>query len=419
MSIRAVAEAARASLPALARSSGTARSAFLERMAQNIRRSAKALIAENAEDVSASLSAGRTDAFLDRLALDQNRVDSLVRSLLQMASLPDPLYGVEETERLDSGLTVGRMRVPLGLIAFVCEARPGAAAEAAALAVKSGNAMVCKPGKESARSSRFLGAIMKRSLREAGLPEEAVAVLPSMDREEVLELVRLDGVVDLVIPRGGEGLIRLVAENSRVPVLKHYRGVCHLYVDRGADVPSSVRVIIDAKTSRPATCNALECLLVHEEAAPELAEALIPELRNNGVAVRASRSLMDLMRPLGEDLLSEAAPGDFDREYLDLVLNMASVPDLDAALDHIRLHGSNHTESIMTPHLAHAVRFTREADASCVMVNASTRLNDGGVLGLGGEIGISTSKLHAYGPMGLKELTARKFVVMGDGHVRG
>ncbi|MDR1036542.1 MAG: glutamate-5-semialdehyde dehydrogenase [Deltaproteobacteria bacterium] len=418
MSIRAVAESAKASLPALARSSGAARNAFLERMAQNVRKSAKSLIAENAEDVSAALAEGRTEAFLDRLALNQSRVDSMVKALGEIASLPDPLYGMEGMERLDSGLAVGRMRVPLGVIAFICEARPGAASEAAALAVKSGNAMVCKPGRESARSSRFLGAIMKRSLGEAGLPEEAVTVLPAMDREEIIELVSLDGLVDLVIPRGGEGLIRMVAENSRVPVLKHYQGVCHLYVDRDADTETAVRVVVDAKTSRPATCNALECLLVHESAAPALLAALVPELRNYRVSVRATESLLPLLAPMGE-LARAAVPEDFDREYLDLVLNMASVPDLDAALEHIRLHGSNHTESILTPDLASAGRFVREVDASCVMVNASTRLNDGGVLGLGGEIGISTSKLHAYGPMGLKELTARKFVVFGEGHVRG
>ncbi|MDR1313583.1 MAG: glutamate-5-semialdehyde dehydrogenase [Deltaproteobacteria bacterium] len=418
MSIRAVAEAAKASLPKLAKSTGAARNAFLERAAHNIKRSSKALVAENAEDVSSALASGHTEAFLDRLALNQSRVDGLVKSFLDVAALPDPLYGLEELERMASGLTVGRMRVPLGVIAFICEARPGAAAEAAALTVKSGNAIVCKPGKESAKSSKFLGAIMRRSLAEAGLPEDAVAVIPAMGREEILELVGLDDCVDLAIPRGGEGLIRMVAENAKVPVLKHYKGVCHLYVDAGADLPSAVKVIIDAKASRPAACNALECLLVHEAEAPALLSALAPELKNYRVAVRASKECMGHLAQLGE-ALTEASEEDFDREYLDLALNVAAVPDLDAALDHIRRHGSRHTESILTNDLANARRFVEEADASCVMVNASTRLNDGGVLGMGGEIGISTTKLHAYGPMGLKELTSRKFVVFGHGHVRG
>ncbi|MDR1041940.1 MAG: glutamate-5-semialdehyde dehydrogenase [Deltaproteobacteria bacterium] len=418
MSIRDVAVAARAALPALARSPAGARNLFLERVARNLDENSKALLAENADDVSCARESGNTDAFLDRLALNRGRVESLAGSLRFTASLPDPLYGLEDVVRLDSGLTAGRMRVPLGVIAFICEARPGAVVEAAALAVKSGNAIVCKPGRDSCKSSGFLGAVMRRSLAEAGLPEDAVSVMPSLERDDVLELVSLDGVVDLVIPRGGEGLIRLVAENSRVPVLKHYKGVCHLYVDKGADVETAVKVIVDAKASRPGTCNALECLLVHAGEAEALLSALAPELKRRRVSVRAAKDCLPHLAALG-DGAAEIAPGDYDREYLDLTLNVRAVPGLDGALEHIRLHGTNHTEGILTPDLANAMRFAQEADASCVMVNASTRLNDGGVLGLGGEIGISTTKLHAYGPMGLKELTARKFVVMGEGHVRG
>ncbi|MDR2613116.1 MAG: glutamate-5-semialdehyde dehydrogenase, partial [Deltaproteobacteria bacterium] len=359
MSIKATAEAAKASLPALAKSPASARNAFLERVAYNLKRSARALIAENAEDVSKCLEAGQTDAFLDRLALNQHRVDGLISGLLNIASLPDPLFGVEGFERLDSGLQVGRMRVPLGVIAFICEARPGAVAEAAALAVKSGNAMVCKPGKESARSSRFLGALMKRSLIEAGLPEEAVTVLPVMERSDIVELVSLEHAVDLVIPRGGEGLIRLVAENSRVPVLKHYKGVCHLYADRGCDRDMAVNVIVDGKARRPGTCNALECVLVHEAEAEALLPPLAASLKSNGVAVRASKECLVHMKILGA-ALTEARPEDWDREYLDLILNVRTVPDLDAALAHIRLHGSNHTETIITRDLANSRRFLAE-----------------------------------------------------------
>ncbi|MDR3153800.1 MAG: glutamate-5-semialdehyde dehydrogenase [Deltaproteobacteria bacterium] len=418
MSIRATAEAAKASLPYLARSAAGARNLFLERFARNVREGAESLLSANSEDVSLAREAGHPAAFLDRLALTAGRAESLAASLLEVAALPDPLFALEDMERRATGLMVARMRIPLGVIAFICEARPGAAAEAAALAVKSGNAMIVKPGKESARSSKALGDLMKKSLSEAGLPEDAVSVLPSMDREDIRELVSLDGLVDLVIPRGGEGLIRFVAENSRVPVLKHYKGVCHLYVDEGADLEMALKVTVDAKTSRPGTCNALECLLVHAKEAKAFLPRLALALRDKGVSARASAPCLPHLEALGP-ALSEAVPEDFGREYLDLVLNIAAVPDLDGALAHIRRYGSCHTDGIITRDLGRAGRFLAETDSSCVMVNASTRLNDGGVLGLGSEIGISTSKLHAYGPMGLKELTARKFVVLGEGHVRG
>jgi glutamate-5-semialdehyde dehydrogenase len=419
MSIRAAAEAAKASLPALARSTARDRDDFLLNLAENIIVNEEAILETNDLDVTRSRSEGRNAAFLDRLTIDPKRLDGLAQGIRDVAALPDPLGGMEDVTRLPSGLTVGRMRVPLGVIAFICEARPGAVVEAAALAVKSGNAIVCKPGSESRECSEILGAIIRHTLDQEGLPEDAVTVLSHAGREGVAELVSLDGLVDVAIPRGGEGLIRQVAESARVPVLRHYKGVCHIYVDSGADLEMALRVILDAKTSRPGTCNALECALVHADEAQFLLPKLAEHLMAAGVQVHASPECLGHMSVMGSGLLSEATAEDFGREFLALEMSVRTVTDMEDALAHIRRYGSNHTEGIVTNDLEAAMRFTRECDASCVMVNASTRLNDGGCLGLGAEIGISTSKLHAYGPMGLKELTSRKFVVLGEGHVRG
>jgi glutamate-5-semialdehyde dehydrogenase len=418
MNLRETAEKAKGALPALAASPGAVRDALLSALAGLLEERSGGILEANREDMAKARAAGLPGPMLDRLELTPPRVRGLAQGIREVASLPDPLGGVEDFKELPSGLRVGRMRVPLGLIAFICEARPGAVAEAAAMALKSGNALLVKPGKESYGSSAAIGALIGEALSGAGLPLGAVAVLSGLPREGILEIVGMDDLVDLVIPRGGEGLVRFVAENSRVPVLKHFKGVCHLYVDKGADPKMAASLAIDGKTNRPGTCNALECLLVHQDEAEGFFKELVPGLVGHKVAVRACPRSKPHLSGLGA-LLGDASEGDWGREFLGLTLAVRTVPGMGEALAHIARHGSNHTEAIATNDLSRAREFLRKADAGCVLVNASTRLNDGGCLGLGAEMGISTSKLQAYGPMGLLELTSRKFVVLGTGQLRG
>jgi glutamate-5-semialdehyde dehydrogenase len=419
MDIRETALKAKDSLAALAASSGRARNQALLSLASLIERNAGEILSRNQEDMDEGARSGLPGPMLDRLQLTPERVKGLSSGILDVARLPDPLGAIEDHKVLESGLKVGRMRIPLGVIAFICEARPGAVADAFAMAVKSGNALLVKPGKEAARTSGFIGGLISRALKEAGLPEGAVSVLSSAGHDGVLELLKMDDLVDLVIPRGGEGLIRFVAENSRMPVLKHFKGVCHLYVDQGCDLDMAVRLTINGKADRPGTCNALECLLVHRGEAGGLFPLLIPELQKNGIKVRAHESAWPFLDGRLPGLLEKAGEDDWGREYLDLILAVKVVDGMDGALSHIRLYGSQHTEVIVTRDLERGQSFLKNVDAGCVLINASTRLNDGGCLGLGAEIGISTSKLQAYGPMGLLELTTRKFVVVGSGQLRG
>jgi glutamate-5-semialdehyde dehydrogenase len=367
----------------------------------------------NRLDLEEAAAAGLPKPKLDRLRLDERTRDDLVEGLRQVAEMPDPVGEVESLQLRPNGLRVGRMRVPLGVIGMVYEARPGATVEASALAVKAGNAILLRGGKEALRSNRTLVDLFRTCLREAGLPEDAVQLVPHTDRQAVLEMCLLAGYLDVLIPRGGEDLIRFVQENARVPVLAHAKGVNHLYVDDGADLEMAVRVAVNAKAQRPATCNALEKVLVHQAVAREFLPRLAQAMREAGVELRGcprTREHLPDVRPATED--------DWQAEYLDLVLAVKVVDSMDEALAHIARYGSNHTEAIVTRDHARAWRFLREVDASLVLVNASTRFNDGFQLGLGAEIGISTSKLHAYGPMGLRELTTTKFVALGDGHVR-
>jgi glutamate-5-semialdehyde dehydrogenase len=312
---------------------------------------------------------------------------------------------------------VRKVRIPLGVVLMVYEARPNVTIEAAALCVKSGNAAILRPGSDALRSSLALGEAFAEGLEKAGLPAASAQVVPTSDREATFELLRLDDLIDLAIPRGGPSLIRAVAERSRVPVVKHYQGVCHLFVDQGAALQQAVDLAMNGKVQRPAVCNALECLLVHRGAAGKLLPAVGRALAGAGVELRCDPTSLTILRRAGVAAVA-AKPDDYGREFGDKILAVRVVPDLDGALDHIARFGSMHTEAILTKDLGHARRFEREVVASAVMVNASTRFNDGGELGLGAEIGISTTKLHAFGPMGLEELTTQKFVVEGDGHVR-
>ena len=369
--------------------------------------------AANARDVDAARAQNFAPAFIDRLTLSDKVFVSMIKGLKEVAALPDPVGAVTGMWVRPNGLKVGRQRIPLGVIGFIYESRPNVTVDAAALCFKSGNAVILKGGKEALHANLALAKVMQEALAEAGAPAAAVQVIPSVAREATLELLKQDELVDLIIPRGGEGLIRFVAEHSRIPVLKHYKGVCHIFVDDCADPYMAEEICFNAKVQRPGVCNAMETLLVHRGAAPEFLPRMFARLSQAGVEIRGC--------PLTREIIASVTPAqeaDWGAEFLDLILAVKVVPDLDAALAHIARYSSNHTEAIITRDYARSQRFLKEVDSSVVLVNASTRFNDGGELGLGAEIGINTSKLHAFGPMGLEELTTTKFIVYGDGQIR-
>ena len=411
--VERICRAAKAAAPRLARAGTAARNDALRAMARGLRDRAEFLKAENAADVAAGETRGLSGAMVDRLRLTDRVIAQMADGIEEVAALPDPLGGIERLAPRPNGLLVGRMRVPLGGIAIVYESRPNVTADAAALCVKSGNAVILRGGSEAIRSNVAIAGILREALAGAGLPEDAVSLVPRTDRAAIDALLTKEEYVDLVIPRGGEGLIRSVAEKSRIPVIKHYKGVCHVYVDEGAEIPLAVRVCVNAKAQRPGVCNAMETLLVHEAIAPGFLPEAARALSAAGVAIRGC--------PETVRLVPAAVPAqetDWGTEYLDLILAVRVVPSMDAAMEHIRVHGSQHTEAILTRDHARAMRFLHEVDSSLVLVNASTRFNDGYQLGLGAEIGISTTKIHSFGPMGLLELTTTKFVAFGDGQVR-
>jgi glutamate-5-semialdehyde dehydrogenase len=410
------AEAKRASR-VLARASTEQKDRALRAAAAAIRSRRGAILEANRADLAAAQAAGATHAFLDRLTLTDVRLDGIAQAILEVAALPDPVGEVTRTWARPNGLSIRKVRIPLGVVLMVYEARPNVTAEAAALCVKSGNACILRPGSDALASSLALGEAFAEGLEEAGLPGAAAQVVPVADREATFELLALDDLIDLAIPRGGTGLIRAVAERSRVPVVKHYQGVCHLFLDESAQVDDAVALAVNGKVQRPGVCNATECLLVHRAAAERLLPAVGRALADRGVELRCDPTALAILGRAGVPAIA-ACEEDFGKEFLDRILAVRVVGDLDGALAHIARYGSLHTEAILTNDLAAARRFEREVEASAVMVNASTRFNDGGELGLGAEIGISTTKLHAFGPMGLEELTTQKYVVEGRGHVR-
>jgi glutamate-5-semialdehyde dehydrogenase len=412
----AICARARAAARALLPVGRDRKDAALRAIAAAVRAAARrpsALLDENAADVAAARAAGQAEALVDRLVLDEPRLEAIARAVEEIASFDDPVGEVLGMKRRPSGILVGQVRIPLGVIAMIYEARPNVTVDAAALCLKSGNAVLLRGGKEAARSNLALGALVREAVASVGLPADAVQIVPPGSRDEIKALVSLSGKIDLVIPRGGEGLIRFVAEHARVPVIQHYKGVCHLYVDEGADLDMALRLVENGKLQRPGVCNALECLLVHRASAPALLPRLGALIDKRGLAVRADAEALPLVP--GATLATEA---DWGTEFLAPILAVRVVGALDEALDHIARFGSNHTESICTRSYENGQRFLREVDASCVLINASSRFNDGGELGLGAEIGISTTKLHAYGPMGLASLTALKWVAYGDGQTR-
>jgi len=390
-----------------------ARDGALRAIARALEEQQGPLLPANLLDVERPRRAGTAEPLVDRLALDPKRLAAVARGVLEIAAQPDPVGQVLLMERRPNGLAVGRMRIPLGVIAIIYEARPNVTVDAAALTLKSGNAVLLRGGSDARSSNEALGKLLRGALASVGLPPDAVQVLPPLDQEATKTLLSQTGLVDLAIPRGGERLIRFVTEHARVPVVQHYKGVCHLYVDEGADLAMALRLIENGKTQRPGTCNSTECLLVHQAEAAAFLPGAFERLAALGVEVRACPRALALMP--GARAASDA---DWGEEFLAKILAVRVVDDLQGALDHVARYGSNHTEAICTSSYERSQRWMREVDASCTLVNASTRFNDGGELGLGAEIGISTSKMHAYGPMGAEHLTTCKWVVYGDGQTR-
>ena len=405
---------ARAAARRMAAAEPCAKDRFLARVAELLAEREDALLAVNAEDVAAARAAGLDAPRVDRLTLTPAILAEMRAACLSVAEMPDPVGVTEHQWQRPNGLLVGRMRVPLGVIAMIYEARPNVTVDAAILCVKAGNAVILRGGSEAARSNRALADVLRQALADAGLPADAVQLVPGTDRAAVTALCKLDSCIDVIIPRGGEGLVRAVSEAATMPVLKHDKGVCHMYVDAGADLDMALALAENGKTQRPGVCNALECLLVHRDEAAAFLPMLAARLGPAGVEFRADAAALPLLGPTAKP----QTPDDLGHEFHALVLAVCVVEDMDAALAHIAASGSNHSEVICTRDYGRARRFLREADASMVAVNASTRFNDGGQLGLGAEIGISTSKLHAYGPMGVHELTTAKFVVLGEGQTR-
>jgi glutamate-5-semialdehyde dehydrogenase len=400
---------------AMAAASGAAKDAFLARLAELLESSREEVLAANAADLEKARAAGMDAPRLDRLTLTPAVMDGMAKACREIIALPDPVGAVESMRPRPNGLLVGRMRVPLGVICMIYESRPNVTIDAAILCLKAGNAVILKGGSEALASNLALAGLLREALEASGLPADAAQLVPTADRAAVAALCKLDELIDVMIPRGGEGLIRAVVSQATMPVLKHYKGVCHAYVDSGADEARAETIVVNAKAQRPGVCNALECLLVHAAAAPSFLPHVGAALRRAGVTMRACPRSLPL---LGEGAVP-AAPEDFGHEFHDLILAVKVVDSLDEALTHIHRYGSGHTEVILTENHDRAMDFLRRADASMVGINCSTRFNDGGELGLGAEIGISTSKLHSYGPMGLVELTSAKFVVLGQGQVRG
>jgi len=411
--VRQVALEAKAGARELGRATSNVKNAALLAMAKGLREAAAALLSANEADVKAAIAKGLSPAMIDRLTLNPKRIEEMAAGLEEVVALPDPVGEITGMVQRPNGMMVGRMRVPIGVIAIIYESRPNVTADATALCLKAGNAVVLRGGSEAINSNRAIVEVLRVAIAKAGLHKGAVTFIDTPDREAVKEMLQLEGIIDLVIPRGGEGLIRAVVENSRIPVLKHYKGVCHVFVDREADLQMAQDVVVNAKCQRPGTCNSMETLLVDEPVAGEFLPLVSAALQAAGVQLKGCAKSRAIVPSMGE-----AMEADYYVEHLDLRMNVKVVDGMEGAMDHIAQYGSLHTESIITKDYGRAMRFMREVDAASVMVNASTRLSDGHQYGLGAEIGIATDKLHARGPMGLEELTCRKFVVLGTGQLR-
>lgn len=386
---------------------------LLTAMADNIVANSQHIINQNSLDIAHGEQQGLSTAMLDRLLLTPERIDGIAKAIMEIVNLPDPVGSKSATQRQASGIEVAKMRIPLGVIAMIYEARPNVTAEAAALCVKSGNSVILRGGKEALHSNLAIADILHKTLTEHDLAKEIVTVVPNPDRSVITTLLTLSNYIDLVIPRGGEGLIRFVTEHSRIPVIQHFKGVCHLFVDKYADINKAINILINGKTQRPSACNSLETVLVHTDIAEDFMVFAATALAKFNVKVHACEQSIEYF--YNAELATEA---DFDAEYLAQEIAVKQVSSFDDAIHHIQKHSSDHTEVIVSQDYSRANEFVRRINSSVVMINASSRFSDGGELGLGSEIGISTSKLHAFGPMGLEALTTEKFVVFGDGEIR-
>lgn len=408
-----IAQAAKAVAPRLASLSSAQKDRALLLMAEGLIAQKDYLMAENQKDLEYAQRKGLSKAMIDRLTLNEKVLGDMAQSLREIAAQPDPVGEVVKMWRRPNGLLVGKMRIPLGVIGIIYESRPNVTSDAAALCLKAGNAVILRGGSEAINSNLAIAKVIQEALDGAGIPKEAVQVIPVTDRQAVLEMLKLEEYIDLIIPRGGEELIRFVTENSRIPVLKHYKGVCHIFVDASADLRMALEVCFNAKVQRPGVCNAMETLLVHKDIAPEFLPPMGERFREAGVELRGCPRTKEIL-PWVKDATEE----DWYAEYLDLILAVRVVDGIDQAIEHILKYGSKHTDAIITSDYFNAQRFLREVDSSTVLVNASTRFSDGYQFGLGAEIGISTTKLHAFGPMGAEDLTTTKYIVYGDGQIR-
>jgi len=411
--VQAKARAAKEASRVLALAPTRTKNEALSQMARGLEEKAATILEANRADLARARSKGLTRAFVDRLTLTDGRIEEMAAGVRQVAALPDPVGEVVETWRRPNGLEISRVRVPLGVIGFIYESRPNVTADAAALCLKSGNAVVLRGGSEAIESNTVIAQLLAKSVEKAGLPADVIQYVDTPDRAAVMALLTLDRYVDLIIPRGGEELVRVVNERATVPVLKHDKGLCHVFVDEGADLDMAVAIAVNAKAHRVSVCNAMETLLVHAAIAPRYLPVVAARLGEAGVEIRGderTRAFVPAARVAEES--------DWDTEYLDSIVAVKVVDSLDEAMAHIRRHGSGLAEAIVTSDLRSARRFTHEVDAAAVLVNASTRLVDGSQFGMGAEMGISTSRLHARGPVGVRELTTTKFVVLGDGQIR-
>lgn len=412
-SVKEMAQRAREAAAQLATLRPDVKNRALEAMAESFLQNRDRIKSENEKDLKAGREKGLSSAMLDRLTLGDKAINGMASALRQVARLDDPVGEIYDMHTRPNGIRVGRMRAPFGVIGIIYESRPNVTADAGALCVKSGNAVILRGGSEAFASNTFLAQLMDEAGESEGLPRNSVQLVPTTDRAAVHEMLKLNGLIDLIIPRGGRSLIEMVVENSTIPVIKHYDGNCYIFVDESADLDMAERVILNAKCQRPGVCNALESLLIHEKIAPTFLSRIANKLAEAGVEVRAGEE--------ARKILPSATPAtdeDFRTEYLDVIISVGVVPGLAAAIAWINEYGSHHTDAILTRDHENAMRFLNGVDSACVFVNCSTRFSDGGEFGLGCEIGISTDKLHARGPMGLRELTTSKFVVFGEGQIR-
>jgi glutamate-5-semialdehyde dehydrogenase len=411
--VLAKATEAREGARSLAKASSKQKNAALLGMAEALKRRSKELIRENEKDIKFAESKGLSKALIDRLTLTEKRIQEMAQGLAEVAALPDPAGEIVRMWQRPNGMAVGRMRVPIGLIGIIYESRPNVTADATSLCLKAGNAVILRGGSEAIHSNKAIVKILRDVARQNGIHEGAITFIDLADRAAIMEMLKLEGIIDLIIPRGGEGLIRAVTENSRIPVLKHYKGVCHVFVDRDADLTMAEDICFNAKVQRPGTCNSMETMLVDRKIAKGFLPGMVKRLKDAGVVIKGCPETRKIVPSV--DAVKES---DYYNEYLDLIMNVRVVKDIDDAMDHIAKFSSAHSDSIVTRDYAKGMRFLREVDSSAVFINASTRLNDGFQFGLGAEIGISTDKIHARGPMGLEELTCTKFIVFGNGQLR-